>query len=414
MKHTSKSEFDVKMTGHVRATEYDTCPDTGAILFNTGKMRLDKKNAIHPQNMARIIARALSNEPNGYIHRIAFGNGGTVTDPAGNVIFNPTNDGRNGSWESRLYNETYSEIVDELHPDFGSDPGSAEPGNIRTGGGSVPEDDPEGGGVTSVEVGTKSNIVISMFINQNEPTGQFLTINDFGIAVDEEETTFVFDEIGLYSPGKQATETSGHTSLTVGNKTSSDNTLLEVDTDYELLINVDGSGYTVNIHTPVSGTGTAGLLTYGDLCEGLNTGDWITGGDDFTLYAIVYITDHSGGTYPTITNKESYGMLTFESLTSGTLSSVALECPIEVENNNILAALTNGLCDENANVNQVAGDGAGVLNDTIDPTQERERLLTHIVFPPITKTADKALNIVYTITVSVSRTTDSRVVQTTL
>ena len=132
-----KNFLDVSIDGHVLITDADT-----------NEVLVDKHNAIHSQNMARIIARALARENNGYIHRIAFGNGGTVTDPTNQVIFNSPNDGRNGSWESRLYNETYSEIVDDLHPDFGSDPGSAEPGKIRTGGGAVPEDDPEGGGVS--------------------------------------------------------------------------------------------------------------------------------------------------------------------------------------------------------------------------------------------------------------------------
>jgi len=392
--------MNVQVIGHVKITDADT-----------NEVLLDKKNAIHPQNMARIIARALAREENGYIHRIAFGNGGTVTDPTGNIIFNPTNDGRNGSWESRLYNETYSEIVDELSGDFGSDPGSAEPGNIRTGGGSVPEDDPEGGGVTSVEVGTKSNVVISMFINKNEPTGQFNTINDFGVSIDSDERTFVFDELGLYSPGKQATETSGHSSLNVGNKTSEQNTLLDVNTDYSLRINVNGTIYNTVIHTPGGGSGTGGLLTYGDLCEGINSGDWITSGDDITTVVMVFITDHSGGTYPSIANKESYGLLTFESLTSGVTSTVDLTCDVS-GGTSLFATLTNGLCEDNINVAQAPGSGAGVLNDPITPTEERERLLTHMVFPPITKTADKALNIVYTLTVSVSRTTDSRVVQT--
>lgn len=391
--------MNVRVIGHVKITDADT-----------NEILLDKKNAVHPQNMSRIIARALAREPNGYVHRIAFGNGGTVTDPTGNIIFNPTNDGRNGSWESRLYNETYSEIVDESNVDFGSDPGSAEPGNIRTGGGAVPEDDPEGGGVTSEEVGTKSNVIISMFINKNEPTGQFATINDFGVEIDDTERAFVFDELGLYSPGKQATATSGYSSVNVGNKLSEDVTLLSVNTAYVLNINVDGVDYTTNITTPAGGTGPGSALTFGDLCEGINGGDWITGGDDITDYVFVYITDHSGGTYPTIINKESYGLLTFQSLTTGALSSVTLACDDE-EPTDILRVITNNLCS-NVNVNVVAGSDAGVLNDIIDSSNERERLLTHMVFPPITKTADKALNIVYTLTISVARTTDSRGVQT--
>lgn len=391
------SNMSVQVIGHVRIEDADT-----------KEVLLDKKNAVHPQNMARILARALAKEPNYFIHRIAFGNGGTVTDPTGNIIFNPTNDGRNGSWESRLYNETYSEIVDASSVSFGSDPGSAEPGNIRTGGGAVPEDDPAGGGVYSEEVGTKSNVVISMFINKNEPSGQIASINDFGVEIDDREATFQFDELGLYSPGKQAAATSGHSSVNVGNKTSEDSTLLLPETEYTLHMTVDGDELTIYITTPAGGSGTAGALTYGDLCEGLNTGDWITSGDDITQHALAFITDRSGGTYPTILNKESYGYLTFQSFSSGSTSQVVLDCTGDADD--LLRTLTNNLC-VNANVNETVGQDAGVLNDSIDTDNERERLLTHIVFPPITKSADKAINIVYTLTISVARTSDSRGIQ---
>jgi len=43
----------------------------------TGEMVLDKENAIHPQNMALVIARALARDDNGYIFNLCFGNGGT-------------------------------------------------------------------------------------------------------------------------------------------------------------------------------------------------------------------------------------------------------------------------------------------------------------------------------------------------
>jgi hypothetical protein len=54
-----------------------------------GNVLLDKNNAIHPQNMSRVIARALANENNFYIHRIAFGNGGTLTDAAYTITYRP-------------------------------------------------------------------------------------------------------------------------------------------------------------------------------------------------------------------------------------------------------------------------------------------------------------------------------------
>lgn len=394
------SNITFQVIGHVRVTDADT-----------NEIILDKKNAIHPQNMARIIARALANEADSYVHRIAFGNGGTVTDPTGQIIFNPTNDGRDGSWDSRLYNETYSEIVDETNPDFGSDPGSAEAGNIRTGGGSVPEDDSTGGGVVSQEVGTKSNVVITVFLNKNEPTGQFSTINDFGVEIDATESTFVFDELGLYSSGLPAAATSASSSVSVGNKTSEDicTTILPL-TSYVLNYTIDTVPYTTNITTPAAGSGPSGEFTYGDICEGLNTGLWftpVTFGADLRLYMLVFITDRSGGQYPSITNKESYGLLTFQNvLSTGATSLITLDCDND-DVNDFFRALTAQQCVANVNVNMKAGQDEGSVNT-------RERLLTHLIFPPITKTADKALNIIYTLTVSVARSTDARIEQTVI
>ena len=55
----------VTVTGHLKIVD-----DLGAVL-------VDKDNAVHPQNMARVIARGLANETNNFVNYIAFGNGGT-------------------------------------------------------------------------------------------------------------------------------------------------------------------------------------------------------------------------------------------------------------------------------------------------------------------------------------------------
>lgn len=385
-----KSAFDVKIDTRVLIRYADT-----------GEVLLDKSNAIHGQNMARAIARGLAREPNNFIKRIAFGNGGTFTDAAGFVVYNPTNV---DSWDSRLYNETYSEIVDELDPNFKDDPGSAEPGNIRTGGGAVPSDDPVGGGVTSVEVGTKSNVVISVFINQNEPTGQVASQGDLGPTIEENERCFAFDEIGLYTSGLPATSTSGYSSVDVGNKISSQDSGLLPSTSYTLALEVDGASYSCEITTPAGGSGTSNAITYGDLCEGINTGAWITSGANVNEFVFVKITDRSGGVYPSIINEQTFGLLTFQSFSVGVNSSVNLIC--NSDEFNLFNALTNSVC-ENVNVGATIGQNAGVQNDPVNPANERERLLTHIIFSPILKTADRGIQIEYTLTVSVAPTTDS-------
>lgn len=381
---------------------------TGHVLIkdeNSGEVLLDKKNAIHSQNMARIIARGLANEDNSIIHRIAFGNGGTFIDAADNTVYRPPNDGTNGEgWESRLYNETYSEIVDEDNPNFGTDPGSAGSDNIRIGGGACPTDDPDGGGVVSEEAGTKSNVIVTMFINENEPSGQLDTQSPVP-SLEDDERCFLFDEIGLYSNGKPAVATSGVSSVDVNNKTSEDDSGLSPSTLVSVDIEVDGVAYNCVLNIPASGTGAGGALTYGDLCEGINTGAWIVTGDAINSFVYVLITDRSNGTYPTITGQQSFGNLSFQSKTNGSTSSVNLICN-DADATNLFNILTSGICG-NTNVGQENGGDAGVQNDAVDMANERERLLTHIVFDPILKSADRLISITYTLTVSVASNSDS-------
>lgn len=368
----------------------------------TDEILLDKSNAIHSQNMARIIARALAHETNSWIFRLAFGNGGSFIDAAGNIVLNPPNDGSDGSWESRLYNETYSEVVDTSSPYFGQDLGSSDPNNTRPGGGSEPADDPAGGGVVSLEAGLKSNVVVSVFLNENEPTGQLS--NDMSNSPDK---CFLFDEIGLYSPGLAAKATNGYSTVNVGNKKSTDFINLNINTTYMLKTVIDGGNHTTYITVPASGSGPTGQITYGDFCQGLNSGSWITSGDNISTLLYTYITDNTQGTYPTITGKQSYGYLIFQSKTTGSSSKVSLVCAPNTPAD-LMNALTGNICT-NCNVTVVNGANAGVQNDPIHPENERERLLTHIIFDPILKTENRALMITYTLTISVARTQDSTI-----
>ena len=361
---------------------------------------LDEKNAIHPQNMSRIIARALANEPNSIISRIAFGNGGTFKDIGDNIVFNKPNDGEISGWESRLYNETYSEVIDEENANLGIDLGSSGPNTIRPGGGSDPSSDPLGSGVVSQEAGIKSNVIITVFLNENEPSGQDLTI----ISPSGREE-FIFDEIGLYSPGRGAVDSPGYASINVGDKLSSDVSNLSTSTSYQLTITVDGTEYITTLSTPAGGTGAGGAITYGDICDGINSGNWITAGDDITPYVFVFITDDSGGGYTSIIGAESYGYLTFQSKTTGSGSTVEVGCD-DLDPSDFSNVLTNGVCAF-CNAVQIEGGDAGVANDPVTPENERERLLTHLIFSPIPKAQDVALSVEYTLTVSGCNTSDS-------
>lgn len=366
----------------------------------TDEVLLDKSNAIHTINMARAVARGLAREPNYFIYRMAFGNGGTFIDAANNIVIRPPNDGNNGDgWESRLYNETYSEVIDESNPAF-----------LGSGSGAIPGDDPAGGGIISQEVGSKSNVIITVFLNENEPTGQLS--NSSISSPTGEEREFYFDEIGLYTFGKPAQATNGVSSVNVGNKISTDELPIPPNLVLNLTATVNGVEYQSEITIPAAGTGPGGLITFGDFCEGFNGGSWITNGDALNNFVYVYITDRSGGSYPSIIGKESYGFLTFESKQLGVIDNVASSVDLECDDSsstNFFNVLTSGICG-NVNVNQVDGQNAGVANDPSDGgINERERLLTHLIFQPILKAADRAIYITYTLTISVKPSQDSAI-----
>ncbi len=360
-------------------------------VYADDKIVLDRPNAIHPQNMARVVARSLSNEDNSNIYRIAFGNGGSFTDIGNNTVYRIPNTGNNGGgWESRLYRETYSEIIEQASANFGIDPGSAGPDAIRVGGGSFPSGDPSGGGVSSIETGKTSSIVLTMTVNENEPTGI--------------DGSFKFDEIGLYTSGKGAINTSGSSSIDVSNKSSTDISGLSTSTQYAIRVTVDGSELTEVFTTPNSGTGAGNALTYGDLCEGLNTGAWFTSGDNIGLVAFFYISDFTGGVYPSITGQNSSGFFTVQSKGSGTASTISFpeDTIISGDQNAIYVLAGNQWI--NANVNTLVGQDAGLQNDSVNTSNERERLLTHLIFPVISKASGSIIRIVYTISVGVSET----------
>jgi hypothetical protein len=376
-----------------------------------GKVHLDRGNAVHPQNMARVIARSLANESNASIYRIAFGNGGTLVDAAFTVTFNTANDGQPPdvrTWDSRLYNETYAEIIDDSDALLGFDLGSADDTGTRAGGGSVPSGDPaaiehiSGPGVHSNELGVTSEIVITSVLNPAEPTGQFG--DDTSTLT---EGSFVFDEIGLYTSGAPAVDSNGTADIDVGSQTSEDDTGLLPGTQYSFKIEVDISGTDIAIDftTPVGGgSGTSGEILYGDLCEAINTGDVIwnpswASSSPLPGGSKIAITDNTLS-FPTITGAQTFGFLRFSSGTTGSTSAVNLSAgTIGLDLFATINPPTGGLIQT-----PVAGQDAGVQNDPVNPISERERLLSHLVFSPVLKSSNRTLTVTYTLTISVART----------
>lgn len=397
---SSKQSFSVQADGHCR------------IVDDLGNVLLDQHNAIHPQNMARIIARALANEPHSSIYRIAFGNGGTLVDAAYTVTYKTPNDGQSpdiATWDSRIYNETYSEIIDEgqttLNAALGTDPGSADLNTgVRAGGGAVPSGDPasvphiSGPGVRSNEQGLTSEVVISCTLNGDEPRGQFT--NDT-VAVST-ETDFVFDEIGLYTQGAPAINTSGYHQIAFGtvSKISTDNTGLLPGTSYSFNITVDGGSLqTISFTTPVGGgSGSGGQILYGDLCEALNTNDPLWSFLPAAPSATFLITDLTSGTFPSIVGAQTSGYLQVQSPTAGGSSSISLA---GTQTNAFLSQINPPSGGQL--LTAVPGTIAGLQNAPVTPATQRERLLSHLIFSPVLKTANRTLAITYTITISVAR-----------
>ena len=66
----------VMMTGHIKIFD----PETGEVI-------VDKSNAIHYENMSQALSNSLANKTTGFIHEMAFGNGGTAVDPTGVITY---------------------------------------------------------------------------------------------------------------------------------------------------------------------------------------------------------------------------------------------------------------------------------------------------------------------------------------
>jgi hypothetical protein len=57
----------------------------------SGEIYIDKRNAIHYENISEAIAYNLANKGQSYIYEMHFGNGGTSVDPTGIINYLPPN-----------------------------------------------------------------------------------------------------------------------------------------------------------------------------------------------------------------------------------------------------------------------------------------------------------------------------------
>jgi hypothetical protein len=140
----------------------------------TGEVLVDKKNAIHYENISICMARTLSDrslaQGGGFIYDMAFGNGGSAVDPTGVITYLPPNTvGTNAS----LYNETYTKIVDD-NSAANQDPGN----NYMT--------------VVHTSGQPYTDIIVTCLLDYGEPAVQQAFDNSTNF-----NGEFVFDELGL-------------------------------------------------------------------------------------------------------------------------------------------------------------------------------------------------------------------------
>jgi len=145
---------------------------TGHVLIRdneTKEVFVNKKNAIHAENMSVSLAKSLGNKSDGPIYTMFFGNGGATVNGLGIITYLPPN--VTGS-TANLYNPTYFEIVDETR--------LAPVDNSIT--------------FAHTQNALFSDLIIKCVLGFGEPSGQ----SSFDDATDTEQE-FIFDEIGLKS-----------------------------------------------------------------------------------------------------------------------------------------------------------------------------------------------------------------------
>lgn len=168
----------------------------------TKEIFVDKRNAIHYENMSVAMVNSLSNQGYGTVYQMIFGTGGTTVDPTGLITYlTPNTIGVNSS----LYNQTYQKVVDQN---------------------AIENQDPVRNKmeIRHISGATYSDIVISCLLDYGEPLEQ----EAFDNSVDM-NGEFVFDELGLKSIGQDGTEGKLLTHVVFHPVQKSLNRLLQID-----------------------------------------------------------------------------------------------------------------------------------------------------------------------------------------
>jgi hypothetical protein len=149
----------IHIEGHIKIHD----PKSGEVFIN-------KRNAIHYENMSISLAESIANAGQGFIYEMSFGNGGTTIDPTGIITYlTPNSTGTNAS----LYNQTYTKVVDDR---------------------AVVNLDPTRNKIETRHVtGTNyTDVFITCLLDYGEPASQEAFDN-----TNNNESAYVFDELGL-------------------------------------------------------------------------------------------------------------------------------------------------------------------------------------------------------------------------
>jgi len=155
-----QDKHGVMVQGHIKIFD----PESGEVI-------VDKRNAIHYENMSIALAESLANQGNGFIWSMDFGNGGTNLDPSGVITYlTPNSTGTNAS----LYNKTFSKVVADSPSNTDKIRNKIETRHVN---------------------GTNyTDVFVSCLLDYGEPQGQAAFDT-----TDSNENLYVFDELGLRS-----------------------------------------------------------------------------------------------------------------------------------------------------------------------------------------------------------------------
>ena len=149
-------EAGLNVSGHILITDKET-----------GEELVNKRNAIHYGNMARVVALALKNADNEYINFIAYGSGGTSVDTSGKVLYKNPRVSESFDASGSLYNRTHEKSF------------TTQDDNNK---------------IEVIQGASYSDLKITSTLGYAEPSGQEL----FDTSTDN-EGDYVFDELGLFT-----------------------------------------------------------------------------------------------------------------------------------------------------------------------------------------------------------------------